>query len=242
MEVHHHSHTSRKKWTHYFWEFLMLFLAVFCGFLAENKREHMIEHQREKKFASRLLSDLKEDTAFCQKRILQLEEREKTYGHFLETMTGPDKQSDSVLLTYFASLTGRGFSSELITATYNQMKASGSLRYIQNDALTTALQKYYEIQVPKNGRDPDDLKRFFADQIAPYVIRHFRFQDLNDLDDSTKQARYEILGRSSRSDQEFVNLMGLFNAITEWIDVRYRESLKQATGLIGIIENEYHLE
>lgn len=33
MEVHHHSHTSRKKWTHYLWEFLMLFLAVFCGFL-----------------------------------------------------------------------------------------------------------------------------------------------------------------------------------------------------------------
>jgi hypothetical protein len=36
MEVHHHAHTARKKWTHYFWEFLMLFVAVFCGFLAEN--------------------------------------------------------------------------------------------------------------------------------------------------------------------------------------------------------------
>ena len=42
MEVHHHpiaigSHTARKKYlpagkagTHYFWEFFMLFLAVFC--------------------------------------------------------------------------------------------------------------------------------------------------------------------------------------------------------------------
>jgi hypothetical protein len=28
MEVHHHSHTARKKWTHFFWEFFMLFLAV----------------------------------------------------------------------------------------------------------------------------------------------------------------------------------------------------------------------
>ena len=25
MEVHAHSHTERKKWTHYLWEFLMLF-------------------------------------------------------------------------------------------------------------------------------------------------------------------------------------------------------------------------
>jgi hypothetical protein len=29
MEVHAHTHTARKKWAHYFWEFLMLFLAVF---------------------------------------------------------------------------------------------------------------------------------------------------------------------------------------------------------------------
>ena len=36
MEVHSHTHTERKKFTHYLWEFLMLFLAVFCGFLAEN--------------------------------------------------------------------------------------------------------------------------------------------------------------------------------------------------------------
>ena len=35
MEIHAHSHTPRKKWTHYFREFLMLFPAVFCGFLAE---------------------------------------------------------------------------------------------------------------------------------------------------------------------------------------------------------------
>ena len=28
MEIHAHTHTPRKKWTHYFWEFFMLFLAV----------------------------------------------------------------------------------------------------------------------------------------------------------------------------------------------------------------------
>ena len=49
MEVHAHSHSHGKKnWKNYFWEFLMLFLAVFCGFLAENQREHYVEYQREK--------------------------------------------------------------------------------------------------------------------------------------------------------------------------------------------------
>ena len=63
MEVHHHAHTERKKWTHYFWEFLMLFLAVFAGFLAENQREHIVEHQRAKVYAANLYEEMKKDTA-----------------------------------------------------------------------------------------------------------------------------------------------------------------------------------
>jgi predicted MPP superfamily phosphohydrolase len=68
MDVHHHSHTERKKWAHYFWEFLMLFLAVFCGFLAENQRRHMVEHQREKQYMGSLLSDLAADTTVLSNR------------------------------------------------------------------------------------------------------------------------------------------------------------------------------
>ena len=62
MEVHAHTHTERKKWTHYFWEFLMLFLAVFCGFLAEYQLEHKIESDREKVYIKNLYDDLKSDT------------------------------------------------------------------------------------------------------------------------------------------------------------------------------------
>ena len=62
MEVHAHTHTPRKKWTHYFWEFLMLFLAVFCGFLAEYQLEHIIEKDRETKYMRSMVEDLKLDT------------------------------------------------------------------------------------------------------------------------------------------------------------------------------------
>ena len=57
MEVHAHTHTARKKWTHYLWEFLMLFLAVFCGFLAEYQLEHKIEKDREVQFIKSLVTD-----------------------------------------------------------------------------------------------------------------------------------------------------------------------------------------
>jgi len=68
MEVHAHAHsspdkggTARKKWTHYFWEFLMLFLAVFCGFLAEYQLEHKIEKDREKQYIRSFEEDLDND-------------------------------------------------------------------------------------------------------------------------------------------------------------------------------------
>jgi hypothetical protein len=91
MEVHHHSQTPRKKWTHYFWEFLMLFLAVFAGFLAENQREHIVEHQRERKFANRLLSDLRQDSLFFETRIQLLEKRQQAHEQFLKIMTNPGR-------------------------------------------------------------------------------------------------------------------------------------------------------
>jgi hypothetical protein len=62
MEVHAHTHTERKKWTHYFWEFFMLFLAVTAGFFVENQREHWTEHQRETRYVKNLLQDLSRDT------------------------------------------------------------------------------------------------------------------------------------------------------------------------------------
>ena len=62
MEVHHHSHVHGKKnWKTYFWEFLMLFLAVFCGFLAEYQLEHKIEKDRELQYIKSLGFDLQDD-------------------------------------------------------------------------------------------------------------------------------------------------------------------------------------
>jgi hypothetical protein len=65
MEVHHHAHQDhgKKTWKHYFWEFFMLFTAVFCGSLAELQLEHYIENKREYQYIEAFVRDLKQDTA-----------------------------------------------------------------------------------------------------------------------------------------------------------------------------------
>ena len=87
MEVHHHAHTAdpdshrgRKKWTHYFWEFFMLFLAVTLGFFVENQREHYIEGQREKKYMQNLVHDLARDTVNYDLSIALRELRPEVFG------------------------------------------------------------------------------------------------------------------------------------------------------------------
>lgn len=44
------SSLKKKNWKSYFKEFFMLFLAVFCGFLAENYRENLTTRKIEKEY------------------------------------------------------------------------------------------------------------------------------------------------------------------------------------------------
>ena len=64
METHeNHLHKApRKKFWHYFFEFLMLFIAAFCGFLAEYQLEHIIDREKEQEYIGSMINDLSADT------------------------------------------------------------------------------------------------------------------------------------------------------------------------------------
>ena len=64
MEVHKHPHhvTHKKKWGEYLLEFLMLFLAVFLGFVAENFREKISIKEKAHHYLRNLVADLKTDS------------------------------------------------------------------------------------------------------------------------------------------------------------------------------------
>src|SRR5688500_774663 len=103
MEVHAHSHTARKKWTHYFWEFLMLFLAVFCGFLAEYQLEHQIEKDREKQYIHSILEDLREDTLVLTDNINEFNEHLTRNDTLIRLLNSPDIQDHGSALYYLRS-------------------------------------------------------------------------------------------------------------------------------------------
>jgi len=64
MEVHHHPdlHHRPKPGKEYFLEFLMIFLAVAMGFLAESLREHISDRSKEREYVVSMLGNLARDT------------------------------------------------------------------------------------------------------------------------------------------------------------------------------------
>ena len=144
MEVHAHSHTPRKKWTHYFWEFLMLFLAVFCGFLAEYKLEHIIEQKREKQFIKAFIEDLKLDT-IGMRMSSELNQRNIQGMDTLTRMiwdSSITKKNAKRLYDLKFKYTG-AFSRVIFSrSTLTQLKNSGNLRLIRNMTITDDILKY----------------------------------------------------------------------------------------------------
>ena len=145
MEVHAHTHTPRKKWTHYFWEFLMLFLAVFCGFLAENQREHMIEERREKKYMQSMLEDLQTDTLEVNDEIQlarsQLEMTD-TIMAIIDSRSLHQEKIDKLYMLHFSSLLVGPYFEDRTSA---QLKNAGGMRLIHKKPVADSLSKYWHI-------------------------------------------------------------------------------------------------
>jgi len=144
MEVHAHTHTARKKWTHYFWEFLMLFLAVFCGFMAEYQLEHKIEKDREKVYMQNMLDDLKTDTAIYSDYAA----RNAVVRDLVDTITvlikSPDRKKHISKLAFSARiLTAKWKQIAMVKRTYEEMKSSGHLRLIRNKEVAGKVSSYY---------------------------------------------------------------------------------------------------
>jgi len=143
MEVHSHTHTERKKWTHYLWEFLMLFLAVFCGFMAENLREHEINKGIEKNNIKSLVRNLLEDSNLLVRSIKVNEGRFNYLDSliYLKNKKIPDDRFQKEFIFYMLKLGNIDYfvSNQ---STFKQMQSSGTLRLISNPSVLDSILNY----------------------------------------------------------------------------------------------------
>ncbi len=149
MEVHHHSHQP-KQWKEYITEFLMLFLAVTLGFLAENLREHQIINHRIEKNKVAILKDLLADSIKIE-NVLRVEDscivRYNRVNHLLylakTKKITTDQLADSLkstpkLIAYSTTL-------YMNNSSFKNLQSSGLLSSLEEGELKNTLATYYEV-------------------------------------------------------------------------------------------------
>ena len=247
MEVHQHTHTPRKKWTHYFWEFLMLFLAVTLGFIVENQREHYIEHQRAKSYAANMYQELKKDTLELDNLIEQVRDFCRKLDTFCLLREAKNPPTNGMLY-YYANYTTYGSSFSPNNATLEQLKNSGNLRYLKKEVankiseydkflqdldqeLITARSEYNKI---------NELRLRIFNGLTAY---NFWFKDAGTTRDSMLGLNLSLINDDPRLMKEFTGWVKYSSGVyREQVGKHFRPLKKRATELMELLKKEYHLE
>jgi hypothetical protein len=248
MEVHAHTHTPKKKWTHYFWEFLMLFLAVTLGFFVENQREHFIEKKREKEYIRSMIDDLGLDTAGFTSDNSGRKMAVEMFDSAILLLNKKNRTEFEQQRLYYTARMGLRLSPfpKLNDRTYEQMKSSGNLRLIHNSKIADQVTKYYfnakEFSV---NTDQTLLRLQSLIEIQGKIFDGAVFREMLDL----KQFMISPPGGSPALITENKETLNELSVRIHYVlsILLYTQNFsvdlnKEAAELIRVLKEEYHLK
>ncbi|HET6224973.1 MAG TPA: hypothetical protein VFF27_01750 [Bacteroidia bacterium] len=246
MEVHHPHHpTHKKKWTEYLLEFLMLFLAVFLGFIAENLREISVEKHRAKEYMHSLIEDLEADTSNIQSTISLAEVIKNQTENLVELINNGLDKSEIAQLYRLNLITGKVVQVSFEDRTSSQLKNSGSLRMVKNSTIADSIRSYWENTKIIEGIA--DRYSEFSAKASDVGVQIFNNKYYGQPDPAN---RFMIIVDSSatlaNSDPtlliQFSNRKRILGNILFIYESNMSETKLQAANLISLINNEYHFK
>ena len=246
MEVHSHTHTPRKKFTHYLWEFIMLFLAVFCGFIAESEREHMVEHQREKQYMRSMLEDLYSDAT----TIKRVYDRASVQIRFIDSLIELGNHSsimdaDVSKLYLLQGKTTRFLNIHFEDGTSSQLKNAGGMRLIRNDKVSSSIRQYWDhIETVYRVRDRLELAGENIADVSSRIFYNNFFvfpKDPLDIVNEIKPGA-KFINDDPRLIAEYINRVHTKSLRTRIYLTELEQADSAANLLITLIKKEYHLE
>lgn len=249
MEVHAHPHTPRKKWTHYFWEFLMLFLAVFAGFLAENQREHFVEHRREKQYMLSMINDVRSDTSMLSgmyKTFTLVINQIDSLIPLLQPATMNEKPKEVYQHQVMINLFHRWIYSD---RTISQLKNSGNFRLIRNKSVSDQIMAYDgfilnyvgDMQenyiLPLRARISDAGNEIFKTEVLRKFLKTegWKYHAVQ-----LPEAPYFITFEKNKLGK-FINEIQQYAVAIEWANGNIKKAIVKAVELDSLIRKEYHI-
>jgi len=260
MEVHHHPdlHHKKKKWKEYLLEFLMIFLAVTLGFIAENIRESISEHERAKVFAASMLKDLEADTSQLKPYRTYFDYAASNVDTLMQLLSSHNLKDIPTGKLYWYGLWGGAHRFFVPNdATFQQMKSSGSLRYFDK-TVAYDVANYDRLCRMMQTIDASLNSIYGEVRKSRALIFEFRYNDL-----ANNIAQINNVGRANKTsiDQKKIDSFmrsnppllsydkTLFNQYVELVRSRFMHTnvlladslLNQSNKLIRELEHTYDL-
>ena len=253
MEVHHHPpHKEHKKFGDYLIEFIMLFLAVFLGFLAENLRESIVERSKEKEYVTSMVEDLKQDSLKIHEYLPYME----TLAAGLDTLvqqcylynTG---KADTRKMYYGYHFYCRGWKDlKLYDKTLVQLKNSGNMRLITPSIADTLAKLDEGIQFYNAQLDRMEDAQKKAVDFGLNIFDYNEYEKANNVNGYTNvhdagfltiQYQPGLLRDDSVMLKEFAGRVGFFRNYSLSMSETGRDALPGVRQFILFLKNYYHL-
>ncbi|MDN3581691.1 hypothetical protein [Mucilaginibacter flavus] len=238
MEVHHHTHTDRSKLKHYLFEFFMLFLAVFAGSVAEYQLEHINEHSHEKEYMESMVKDLKSDASDMRQTLAFDARKLKGLDSMINILSTPTisvteithmhKLGWAILVNYPVSFS---------TGTLTQLKYSGSLRLVRNQAVVDSIMSY-----DSNITQIDGQRKGYSEYTKEGIDKMSEMMDLRYIVADGKIPGPKISASFAANTFSLANKAALIKGVVSSYDNMLKQQLQHADLLIKLIDKEYGRE
>ena len=250
MEVHHHSHHP-KKWKEYISEFLMLFFAVFLGFMSEYYLEYRAERHKEHDYLVSMVEDLKADTTEIATKNIAMNELMSSGNKLTELAykkTWTEKDIDTIYLKSI-NLVTRLVTLNFTSGTIDQLKNAGGFRLIRNEEIVKRITDYEKQKITIKVQQEGMADKWINVHKIQNGLLHLNVFVVSDkfgnvnfnrqmLDDIATTTGSKFLKKDRMSFYEYANYINVMKGYVAFYQVMSLMEKQKATELIAIIEKE----
>lgn len=227
-----------KHFSHYIFEFVMMFLAVTMGFFVENQREKMSDQAQELQLMSILSEDLKSDIVRIEE-IIRLRKDRVIKNDSLIILLNSPQRNQQMQRIYNYALSANSHGTLFYESSSMQFLSKEGFYKITSPEVTTEIRKYFVST--QNVLSSQEGSLTLTTQLAP-LIRQLLDAKTRIPNQDTDAASWRLFTENPALINEVSNTLMHING-NRRAQIRFFEALRdQANKLMESIAKEYPIE
>lgn len=240
------NHSKKKSWKGYLLDFIMLFLAVSLGFMADNFREGASERSKEIEYIRSMIEDVEEDRVNIKAAIDVNTQKIQGLDSLLNICFNyRDTDADKLDINrHFIQVL---YHPEFLTPTdltMQQLKNAGGMRLIKSKTAINDIIRY-DTKLKKITNQQlyyENYQNKAIDRGTEIFNIHNLLFALRNPDERMSPKYYELLDKDDLKLKEFGNSIAMYKGIIEYYVRLLSEMNEQGDVLMETLKSEYKLD